>query len=111
MNPKFAYQTFLGQTPDKAAKELDADPRAAVRSCAQKADSELPETFLTRTDTFLGPWYDFIKERGLAEIPFTGIMTREVEDYMVESYKKQGFYNSEFTMSFPTMFVCGLTSS
>jgi hypothetical protein len=46
-------------------------------------------------NTFLGPWRGYLKENNLTEIPFSNIMTKEVEDYMVESYKKQGFKNSK----------------
>jgi len=87
---------YLGSNPVGAAKEMDADPRSAIRSCAQVGNSTLPKDFLKRTDTFLGPWTEFEQAHGLKEIPFSGIMTEKVEDYMVMSYKKQGFYNSEY---------------
>ena len=90
----FAYQIFLGSNPTGAAKELDADPRSAIRACAQIAGGLRPKDFLQRTTTFLGPWYDLLKEKSLQEIPMSGIMSKRTEDYMVESYKKQGFYNS-----------------
>lgn len=95
LNPYFNYQVYLGNEPQKAAQELDADPRSAIRSCAQVADSSLPEVFLRRNDTFLQPWVEFEEENGLTEIPFSEVMSPLVEDYMVESYKKQGFYNSQ----------------
>jgi hypothetical protein len=47
----------------------------------------------------LGPWRDFQKANNLKEIPFSGIMSPEVEDYMVKSYQKQGFYNSKLSES------------
>ncbi|KAK2811776.1 hypothetical protein FQN50_001814 [Emmonsiellopsis sp. PD_5] len=94
LNPFFSYQVYLGNEPEVAAKELDADPRSAIRSCAQVADSKLPKDFLQRNNTFLQPWIEFQEENGLDEIPFSGIMSSKVEDYMVESYKKQGFYNT-----------------
>lgn len=96
LNPSFSYQVYLSNQPETGAEELDADPRSAVRSCAQVADSRVPEEFLRRNDTFLGPWVEFEQENNLTEIPFSGIMTEVVEDYMVEAYEKQGFYNSSF---------------
>jgi soluble epoxide hydrolase/lipid-phosphate phosphatase len=75
---------------------MNADIRSSIRSCAQIANSTLPKDFLQHNDTFLGPWKEYQKTRGLSEIPFSGIMSKKVEDYMVKSYKKQGFYNSEF---------------
>jgi hypothetical protein len=94
-NKFFSYHVFMANSPEKAAKEMDADHRSAIRAVAHIADSKLPAEFLTRTDTFIGPWRDYIKANNLSEIPFSGIMTKKVEDYMVESYKKQGFYNSK----------------
>ncbi len=67
----------------------------AIRSCAQTADSVVPSNFLSEQKTFLGPWKDLLAEKNLKEIPLSGIMSQEVEDYMVKSYKKQGFYNSK----------------
>jgi len=78
-NPSFSYQVYLGENPKGAAKELDSDVRSAIRSCAHVGNSVLPAQFL---------------KKGLEEIPVSGIMTEEVEDYMVKSYKKQSFYNS-----------------
>ncbi|KAK2768283.1 hypothetical protein FQN54_000136 [Arachnomyces sp. PD_36] len=94
LNPSFSYQVYLSNTPELAAQELDADPRSAIRSCAQVADSQVPEDFLLRNDTFLGPWEEFQEENGLDEIPFSGIMDEVVEDYMVKAYSKGGFYNT-----------------
>jgi hypothetical protein len=93
--PSFSYQVYLSATPEIAAEELDADPRQAVRSCAQLAKSPFPSDFLRHNDTFLGPWVEWEKQRNLTEIPVSGIMERVVEDYMVEAYEKQGFYNSK----------------
>jgi hypothetical protein len=93
-NPSFSYQVYLGENPKGAAKELDSDVRSAIRSCAHVGNSVLPAQFLKKTDTFLGPWREFVQAKGLEEIPVSGIMTEEVEDYMVKSYKKQSFYNS-----------------
>ena len=95
VNPSFSYQVYLGENPKGAAKELDSDVRAAIRSCAHVGDSVLPAQFLKKVDSFLGPWREFNKANGLEEIPVSGIMSKVVEDYMVESYEKQGFYNSE----------------
>lgn len=92
--PGFGYQIFLSKDPEAAAQELDKDPRSAIRSCAQVADSVVPSDFLVDRDSFLNAWYKANEAAGRDEIPFSGIMTREVEDYMVASYKKQGFYNS-----------------
>lgn len=75
---------------------MNNDPRSAIRSCAQVADSILPPTFLKKTDTFLGPWKEMEREHKMDEIPFSGIMSEDIEDYMVKSYRKQGFYNSKF---------------
>jgi hypothetical protein len=86
---------YLSTNAPGAAKELDADPLNAIRSCAQVADSQLPSTFLQLNNSFLKPWYDFIKTKKLRDIPVSGIMTEVVEKYMVKSYKKQGFYNSK----------------
>lgn len=95
LNPHFSYQVYLSANATGAAKELDADPRSAIRSCAQVADSVLPKSFLTKTNTFLGPWREFMKERNITEIPFSAnMMTPLVENYMVESYKKSKFFNS-----------------
>jgi soluble epoxide hydrolase/lipid-phosphate phosphatase len=95
-NPSFSYQVYLGTTPEAAAAEMDEDPRMAIRSCAQIANSTLPKDFLRHNDTFLQPWEDYIVANDLDEIPFSGIMTKVVEDYMVRSYQKQGFYNSTY---------------
>lgn len=94
-NPSFSYQVYLGSMPKQAAKEMDSDIRSAIRSCAQVADSVIPAQFLKKTDTFLGPWKEFVRAQGLKAIPFSGIMTSEIEDYMVKAYQKQGFYDSE----------------
>jgi soluble epoxide hydrolase/lipid-phosphate phosphatase len=95
INPSFSYQVFLGKTPEAAAKEMNADIRSSIRSCAQIANSTLPKDFLQRNDTFLGPWRELQKTMGWNTIPASGIMSAKVEDYMVKSYSKQGFYNSK----------------
>lgn len=74
--------------------ELDADPRNAIRSCAQVATTDVPEKFLKDQTSFLKAWREDNKEHNRTDIPFSGIMSKKVEDYMVESYEKQGFYNS-----------------
>ncbi|KAK7211760.1 hypothetical protein V2G26_018938 [Clonostachys chloroleuca] len=92
--PGFGYQIFLSKDPKVAAAELDSDPRSAIRSCAQVANSTVPSDFLVDRESFLNAWYKANEEAGRDEIPFSGIMTKEVEDYMVASYQKQGFYNT-----------------
>lgn len=94
LNPSFSYQVYLSNQAEAAGQELDADPRSAIRSCAQVLDSEIPDDFLRRNDSFLGAWEDFQNENNLTEIPFSGIMSKLVEEYMVREYEKQGFYNS-----------------
>ena len=93
--PTLGYTLYLSKNETGAAAELNADIRSSIRSCAQVADSKVPATFLSEQTNFLDPWKEFLKENKLAEIPFSGIMTKEVEDYMVKSYKKQGFFNSK----------------
>lgn len=97
LNHSFSYQVYLSNQPEIASEELDADPRSAIRSCAQVADSEVPGEFLRRNDSFLEPWEEFQDKNNLTEIPFSGIMSELVEEYMVRAYEKQGFYNSLFT--------------
>jgi len=94
INPHFGYQLYLGGTPDVAAREMNADIRASIRSCALTANSSFPPTFLQPNDTFLKPWKDYEDANNLSEIPISGIMSSEVEDYMVAQYTKQGFYNT-----------------
>jgi soluble epoxide hydrolase / lipid-phosphate phosphatase len=94
INPHFAYQVYLGDNPDVAAKEMDVDIRKSIRSCAQTAKSNIPAEFLTHTTDFLGPWNKFLAANNSQQIPSSGIMSQVVEDYMVYSYKKQGFYNT-----------------
>lgn len=74
---------------------MDADPRSAIRSCAQIATTKVPPKFLKDQTSFLDAWREDNQKNNRTEIPFSGIMSKVVEDYMVESYKKQGFYNSE----------------
>lgn len=94
--PGFGYQLYLSNNASGGAAEMDADPRSAIRSCAQVADTKVPEKFLKDTTSFLDAWKEDNKKNNRTEIPFSGIMSQKVEDYMVETYKKQGFYNSEF---------------
>jgi soluble epoxide hydrolase/lipid-phosphate phosphatase len=98
-NPSFSYQVYLGTNPRGAAAEMDADIRSSIRSCAHIANSTLPKDFLQHNDTFLGPWKAFQTSNGLKEIPISGIMDPVVEDYMVQAYSKQGFYNSKYSPS------------
>ena len=95
LNPDFSYQVYFGNNATGAATELNANIRSAIRSCAQIATSVLPPTFLQLTTSFLQPWWDWLKANHLTQIPFSGIMTPCVEDYMVASYQKQGFFNSK----------------
>jgi hypothetical protein len=75
---------------------MDADVRGTIRSVARTNTTAPPIEFLRQKTTFLGPWKDHIQTKNQKEIPASGIMSQVVEDYMVESYKKQGFYTSEF---------------
>lgn len=93
--PGFGYQLYLSNNASGGAAEMDADPRSAIRSCAQVADTKVPEKFLKDTTSFLDAWREDNKKNNRTEIPFSGIMSKKVEDYMVETYKKQGFYNSK----------------
>jgi hypothetical protein len=98
LNKNFSYQVYFGNNATGAAAELNANVRSAIRSCAQIATSVLPPTFLQLTTSFLQPWWDWLKANHLTQIPFSGIMTPCVEDYMVESYEIQGFFNSKRTI-------------
>ncbi|KAK5996535.1 Epoxide hydrolase A-like protein [Cladobotryum mycophilum] len=91
ISPGFGYQLYLTNNARGAAAELDADPRAAIRSVAQLSSAKWPKNFLQLETSFLGPWKQELKG---GEIPFSGIMSQQVEDYMVASYQKQGFYNT-----------------
>lgn len=97
--PGFGYQLYLSNNASGGAAEMDADPRSAIRSCAQVANTKVPEKFLKDTTSFLDAWREDNKKNNRTEIPFSGIMSKKVEDYMVETYKKQGFFNSEFLTS------------
>jgi hypothetical protein len=97
-NMNFTYQVYVGNNPKAAAAEMDADVRGTIRSVSRNNRTAPPTEFLRQNDTFLGPWKDHIKKMNLKEIPASGIMSQVVEDYMVDSYKKQGFYNSEHRM-------------
>lgn len=98
LNQNFTYQVYFGNNATVAAKELNANVRSAIRSCAQIATSVLPPTFLQLTTSFLQPWWDWLKLKHLTQIPFSGIMSACVEDYMVSSYEIQGFFNSKWTI-------------
>jgi len=97
LNPSFSYQVYLSDNATGATKELNANIRAAIRSCAQSSQSKIPLDFLQRTNSFLQPWWDFLKQHYMSEIPLSTIMTEDVETYMVESYQKQGFFPSKQT--------------
>lgn len=92
--PGFGYQLYLSNNATGGAVEMDADPRNAIRSCAQVASSKVPEAFLKDQTSFLGAWRAANQQANRTDIPASGIMSKKVEDYMVASYQKQGFYNS-----------------
>ncbi|KAJ3495188.1 hypothetical protein NLG97_g3574 [Lecanicillium saksenae] len=92
--PGFGYQLYLSNNATGGAVELDADPRDAIRSCAQVADSKVPAAFLKDQTSFLGAWRAANQKANRTDIPASGIMSKKVEDYMVASYQKQGFYNT-----------------
>jgi hypothetical protein len=96
LEPSFGYTLYLSKNATGAAAELNADPLAAIRSCAQVASSVVPSDFLIDQTSFLGPWRRFDQQHGYKQIPASGILTPVVEQYMVESYQKQGFYNSTY---------------
>ncbi len=97
--PGFGYQLYLSNNATGGAVEMDADPRNAIRSCAQVADSEVPQAFLKDQTSFLGAWRAANQKANRTDIPTSGIMSKKVEDYMVASYQKQGFYNSMFPLT------------
>ncbi|KAK5994760.1 Cytosolic epoxide hydrolase 2-like protein [Cladobotryum mycophilum] len=92
--PGFGYQVYLQNNSTTAAVEMDADPRSVIRATSQIATSEIPADFLRNQTSFLGPWKVDNEKHNRTEIPFSGIMSQKVENYMVESYKKQGFFNT-----------------
>ncbi|RDL32443.1 uncharacterized protein BP5553_08899 [Venustampulla echinocandica] len=92
--PNLGYTFYLSNNATGASKEMDADPRSAIRACAQIAATVPPHDFLSSKTSFLEPWNEWEKENNVTTIPFSGIMSQEVEDYMVESYQKQGFFNT-----------------
>ena len=67
----------------------------SIRAAARTAKDPYPKNFPGDQTSWINSWNEFDKEHNLTEIPFSGIMTKKVEDYMVESYQKQGFYHSE----------------
>ena len=68
----------------------------ALRSVAQVANSIIPSEFLRDETSFLEPWFQYDAQNNLTHIPFSGIMTPLVEDYMVDLYSTQGFYHSVY---------------
>ena len=92
--PTLGYNVYFSTNATGAAAELNANPRDSIRSCAQLANDTIPSTFLLSETTFLEPWNEFVEENNLTEIPFSGIMSHQVEDYMVTKYKQQGFFPS-----------------
>ena len=59
--PHLAYQVFLGETPDLASAELDADIRRSLRATLRSTVNPPPKAFLTDTKSYLGAWKD-VKE-------------------------------------------------
>ncbi|KAF1983783.1 alpha/beta-hydrolase [Aulographum hederae CBS 113979] len=94
LNPSFGYQVYLSEAPEKAAAEMDADPLSVIRATAQVAQTKVPENFLKLRDGFLQPWLEQDRQNNYTEVPFSGIMSKKVEDYMVSAYRKQGFLNT-----------------
>jgi len=83
--PKLTYQIYFANDTDGATKELDTDIRRTLRGTLRSVQSPPPAAFLTSTTSFMDAWAD------VAEIPAIPFMTKEEEDYMVESYGHQGF--------------------
>ncbi|KAI0915493.1 hypothetical protein AcW1_004007 [Taiwanofungus camphoratus] len=86
--PSLSYQIFLGETPDLAAAELNADIRRTLRGTLRSISSPTADGFLRDKASFLNAW-KAIDE--IAPIPF---FTQEEEDYWVEQYSIQGFKNT-----------------
>ena len=59
--PHLAYQVFLGESPEAASVELDADIRRSLRATLRSTVDPPPKAFLTSTTSFLGAW-DGVKE-------------------------------------------------
>lgn len=104
LDPHVTYNVYFQNNATGAAQELNADIRKSLRSCYQTAKSTIPADFLTENNTFLGPWNTFLQQHKLKQIPFSGLVSHALEDYLVEQYSIQGFYNSEFL-------ACLLTST
>lgn len=103
--PGFGYQLYLSNNATGGAAELDADPRGGIRSCAQVATTKVPKNFLKDQTSFLQAWREDNAKNNRTEIPFSGIMSKKVEDYMVKSYQKQGYYNSKSCAQFNSIFT------
>lgn len=103
--PGFGYQLYLSNNATGGAAELDADPRSGIRSCAQVATTKVPKNFLKDQTSFLQAWREDNAKNNRTEIPFSGIMSKKVEDYMVKSYQKQGYYNSKSCASLNSIFT------
>jgi hypothetical protein len=97
----FGYTFYLSNNATGAAEELNGNIRMALRSVAQVANSIIPSEFLRDETSFLEPWFQYDAENNLTQIPFSGIMTPLVEDYMVDLYSTQGFYHSVYRPSPP----------
>ena len=96
--PTLGYTFYVSNNATGAAAEMNANIRMTVRSVAQIASSTVPSTFLADETSFLEPWFQFDEEHNLTEIPFSGIMTPLIEDYMVHMYSIQGFFHSTSRM-------------
>ncbi|GBE79079.1 predicted protein [Sparassis crispa] len=81
---KLAYQLFLAQN-ERAAAELNANPRRTLRATLRTSASPPPDAFLIDPESFLGGWKD------VEEIPPIPFLTPEEEDYWVEQFEIQGF--------------------
>jgi len=88
LSPRLAYQIFLGETPEAATTELDADIRRSLRATLRTVASPPPASFLTDEDSFLHAW------ENVTVIPPIPFFTSEEEDYWVEQYGIQGFKNT-----------------
>ena len=69
--PHLAYQVFLGETPDLASAELDADIRRSLRATLRSTVNPPPKAFLTDTKSYLGAWKD-VKEASTLEMVVCG---------------------------------------
>ncbi|THV01207.1 alpha/beta-hydrolase [Dendrothele bispora CBS 962.96] len=99
--PKLAYQLYFDSNTSLAIAELNKDKRKSLRSTLRMKESPVPDTFLTSKENYLRAWDDWLKEQGKEEegIPAIPFLSREEEDYFVESYERSGF---DYTLQFYT---------